>query len=237
MTRRGRALIRPDMPPVLCPSCGGDNPVGFRFCGHCGSVLAETGASGVRGAERRQLTAMVCDIVGSTTLAAALDPEEMRELLAEFFERVEGVIRQHGGSVAQYRGDGVLAFFGWPEPMEGCAVAAVQAALGLQRDPGPFGRSRTPLRVRVGIHTGLVVAEAGAAREPVSVSGPVVHVAGRAIACRLRHRGSALGRCLDARICARARRGPRAAAAAAGHGADRLCRGVAGRTHAPRPTQ
>jgi class 3 adenylate cyclase/tetratricopeptide (TPR) repeat protein len=155
-----------------CPSCGVANPASAKFCPECGRKLAVTGADTASGAapetaapqpqaisaERRQLTVMFCDLVGSTALSARLDPEDMREIMSAYHHRCAEVIGKSGGFVAKYMGDGVLAYFGYPQAYEDdaeravrCGLALVDAACRLQADDG------TPLQVRIGIATGLVV--------------------------------------------------------------------------------
>jgi class 3 adenylate cyclase len=82
-------------------------------------------------AERRQLTVMFCDLVGSTALSARLDPEDMRQVLALFHRRIAEVISDYQGTVARYMGDGVLAYFGYPQAHEDDAEQAVRAGLAL----------------------------------------------------------------------------------------------------------
>jgi class 3 adenylate cyclase/predicted ATPase len=110
------------------------------------------------GAERRQLTVMFVDLVGSTPLAARLDPEETGELLGAYQDRVAGEVTRFEGHVAKFMGDGVLAYFGWPAAHEDEAERAVRAGLAavaaVARLEAPDG---TRLAARVGIATGLVV--------------------------------------------------------------------------------
>ena len=114
------------------------------------------------GAERRQLTVLCCDVVDSTTLAGQLDPEDFREVMVRYHATCTAVIQRYGGHVAQYLGDGLLVYFGWPQAHEDDARRAVHAGLALVtaiRDLGT-GRARTTgmrLALRIGIHTGLVV--------------------------------------------------------------------------------
>jgi len=125
-------------------------------------------------AERRQLTVMFVDLVGSTALSARLDPEEMREVLRAYQNTVTGEIARIDGHVAKLMGDGVLAYFGWPRAHEDDADRAVRAGLALAEAVGrlhtPAGE---PLAARVGIATGLVVVGdlvgEGAAREEAVV--------------------------------------------------------------------
>ena len=109
-------------------------------------------------AERRYLTIVFCDLVGSTALSTRLDPEEMWRVVASYQAAIGAVIGRHQGTIAQYMGDGVLAYFGYPVAHEDSAVQAVRAALeivdavaGLRTDGG------TALQARIGIATGTVV--------------------------------------------------------------------------------
>ncbi len=116
------------------------------------------GSTQVSEAERRQLTVMFCDLVGSTALSARLDPEDLREIIGAYHRCVAKVIGRGGGFVAKYMGDGVLAYFGYPHADEHDAERAVRAALKLVEKVGGLDTvTAVPLQVRVGIATGLVV--------------------------------------------------------------------------------
>jgi predicted ATPase/class 3 adenylate cyclase len=110
------------------------------------------------GAERRQLTIMFCDVVGSTALAAQLDPEDLREVIADYHRSVSAVVVRFGGFVAKFMGDGALAYFGYPQAHEDDAERAIRAGLALvstaRAIPAPTNRN---VQVRVGIATGLVI--------------------------------------------------------------------------------
>jgi class 3 adenylate cyclase/tetratricopeptide (TPR) repeat protein len=108
-------------------------------------------------AERRQLTIMFCDLVGSTPLASRLDPEDMREVLASYRAAVAEVVGGFGGYVAKYMGDGVLAYFGYPQAHEHDAEQALRAGLAIIERIGRLGSGARSLAGRVGIATGLVV--------------------------------------------------------------------------------
>lgn len=109
-------------------------------------------------AERRQLSVMFCDLVGSTALSQRLDPEELRRLIRQYQDACVGAITRFEGYVAQYLGDGVLAYFGYPVALEGGAERAVHAALAvIERVRSLATELAQPLRVRIGIDTGLVV--------------------------------------------------------------------------------
>jgi class 3 adenylate cyclase len=109
-------------------------------------------------AERRQLTVMFCDLVGSTALSARLDPEDLRAVISAYHRCVAAVIAPAGGFVAKYMGDGVLAYFGYPRADEHDAERAVRAGLALvEAVAGLDTAAAAPLQARVGIATGLVV--------------------------------------------------------------------------------
>ena len=134
-------------------------------------------------AERRQLTVMFCDLVGSTALSARLDPEDLREVIGAYHRCCADLIGEAGGFVAKYMGDGVLAYFGYPLAHEHDAEHAVQAGLALvEAAPKLTTAAGVPLQVRVGIATGLVVVGdligAGAAQEQ-AVVGETPNLAAR----------------------------------------------------------
>jgi class 3 adenylate cyclase/predicted ATPase len=134
-------------------------------------------------AERRQLTVMFADLVGSTALSARLDPEELRDVIGAYHRRCAEVITRSGGFVAKYLGDGVLAYFGYPQAHEEDAEQAVRAGLALIEAVAKLDASpATSLQVRVGIATGLVVVGdllgEGAAQEH-AVIGETPNLAGR----------------------------------------------------------
>src|SRR5262245_13415908 len=112
-------------------------------------------------AERRQLTVMFCDLVGSTVLSGQLDPEDLREVVRAYQETCTEVIRHYDGQIAQHLGDGLLIYFGYPAAHEDDAPRAVRAALAIVRALRDSPLLNTPLpqpvQVRIGIHTGLVV--------------------------------------------------------------------------------
>src|SRR5450755_1400846 len=109
-------------------------------------------------AERRQLTVMFCDLVGSTALSARLDPEDLRGIIGAYHRRCAEVITKSGGFVARYMGDGVLAYFGYPQAHEHDAERAVRSGLAIvEAAPKLETLVGPPLHVRVGIATGTVV--------------------------------------------------------------------------------
>ena len=107
-------------------------------------------------AERRQLTVMFCDLVGFPDLAEQLDPEELRDLMQAYQHACGDIVARYEGHVAQYRGDGLVVYFGWPRAHEDDAARTIGAALEMV-DAVSQLEAAVPIRVRVGIHTGLVV--------------------------------------------------------------------------------
>src|SRR5262245_11058951 len=111
--------------------------------------------------ERRQLTVMFCDVVGSTVLSTQLDPEELRTVILAYRETCAAAIARFGGHLAKYIGDGLLVYFGYPVAHEDDAQRAVRTALGIvaaiQHLSFPTIQLPRPLQVRIGVHTGLVV--------------------------------------------------------------------------------
>src|SRR5262252_3172262 len=117
---------------------------------------APAGPSLLDTAERRQVTVMFVDLVGSTALSARMDPEDLREVIAAYQTCVAETVRRFGGFVAKYMGDGVLIYFGYPQAHEDDAERAVRAGLDLIAAVTAL-KSPVPLQTRVGIATGLVV--------------------------------------------------------------------------------
>ena len=173
----------------VCPSCGRAAGPRTLFCTACGKQLigssqgTSSPASGAQGelpaaqvgqggpssawhgkpeAERRHLTVLFCDVVDSTMLSVRLDPEAYREVIGAYHTVCAEVIERFDGHIAQYLGDGLLVYFGYPRAHEDDAQRAVRVGLGLVEALGPLQRrlqqeQGVSLAVRVGIHTGLVV--------------------------------------------------------------------------------
>ena len=155
--------------PIVCQSCGAPNRQGAKFCAKCGSELA-AGTDGLltasaraaqstlraSSADRRQLTILFCDLVGSTALAARMDPEDLREVIGTYQMCVAEIVGRFDGFVARYMGDGVLAYFGYPQSHEDDAERAMKAGLALVEAVGRLELSER-LQTRIGIATGLVV--------------------------------------------------------------------------------
>jgi class 3 adenylate cyclase len=134
-------------------------------------------------AERRQVTVLFSDLVGSTALANAIDPEEMSVLIRRYQDACAGAIARFDGFIAKFMGDGVLAYFGYPQAQEDAAERSVYAALALVDSVSHLKRpDGNPLETRVGIATGIVVIGdiigSGAAREH-SIAGETPNLAAR----------------------------------------------------------
>jgi class 3 adenylate cyclase len=120
------------------------------------SATAPRGAPAPAEAERRQLTVMFCDLVGSTALSTRHDPEDLRELIGDYHRVVSETVGHFDGFVAKYMGDGVLIYFGYPRAHEDDAERAVRAGLAVIEAVGRLP-AREDLRLRLGIATGLAV--------------------------------------------------------------------------------
>src|SRR5437667_8654705 len=140
---------------LRCPRCQADLPATAKFCPECGTPAAHTDGTpeprpptppapgpdlGLAG-ERRQLTVLFCDLVGSMELAARLDPEDWPDVLRTYRTRAGEVVARHGGHVAQYFGDGILIYFGWPKTYDDTAERAGRVALGSWRRRRPGVRT------------------------------------------------------------------------------------------------
>ena len=143
--------------------------LGVRLVGHRRKLLAAIAtlrsevdaapgsAAGAATGERRQLTVMFCDLVGSTALSARLDPEDLREIIALYHRAVTDIVVGFDGFVSRYMGDGVLVCFGFPQAHEDDAERAVRAGLGAVDAVGRLDIKSVKFQARVGIATGLVV--------------------------------------------------------------------------------
>jgi class 3 adenylate cyclase len=120
-------------------------------------VSASPAAMKAGRAERRHLTVMFADLVGSTALSVRLDPEDMREILAAYHQTVAAAVARFEGYIARFMGDGVLVYFGWPQAHEDAAERAVRAGLAIVEAVARLERAGGALSARVGIATGLVV--------------------------------------------------------------------------------
>ena len=158
---------------AVCASCGQKNPEGARFCNACAAKLD---ADEPPRQARKVVTALFCDVSGSTALGEQLDPEVLRGVLNRYFEVMRGVIERHGGTVEKFIGDAVMAVFGIPRVHEDDALRAVRAAAEIrERLPAIAGEVGVALRFRTGVNTGTVLMGEG---ENLAI-GDAVNVAAR----------------------------------------------------------
>jgi class 3 adenylate cyclase len=127
----------------MCAACGAPNGPSEKFCGGCGarlqtaapaiavSTAAREPDAALPAGERRQLTVLFCDLVGSTPLSQQLDAEEWRDLIAQYQQAASGAVARFGGHVAKNLGDGLLIYFGWPDAREDDPERAIRAGLAI----------------------------------------------------------------------------------------------------------
>ncbi len=164
-----------------CPVCGQENPAGFKFCGACGAALAAAPAAARE--ERKVITVLFADLVGFTSRAEKLDPEDVRGFLSPYYARLRHELERHGGTVEKFIGDAVVALFGAPVAHEDDPERAVRAALSIREaiaelndaDPG------LELEVRIAVNTGEALVALGSRPElgEGMASGDVVNTAAR----------------------------------------------------------
>jgi class 3 adenylate cyclase len=157
----------------VCARCGQENPEEARFCFACGSALAESGRTGE---ERRIVSVLFVDLVGFTARSEALDPEDVRDFLTPYHERVREELERFGGSVEKFVGDAVMGVFGAPTAYGDDPERSVRAALAVRDWAGEEG-----LEVRVAVNTGeaIVSLDASPGRGEAMVAGDVVNTAAR----------------------------------------------------------
>jgi class 3 adenylate cyclase/tetratricopeptide (TPR) repeat protein len=164
---------------VICPSCGRENPEGFRFCGYCAAPLAP----GLPAAEERKVvTVLFCDLVGFTARSDRADPEDVKATLRPFHTRLKREIEAFGGTLDKFIGDAALGVFGSPIAHEDDPERAVRAALAIQAAMAELNETEPTLKlaVRQGINTGEAVVALGTGPQiGESVTGDVVNTASR----------------------------------------------------------
>jgi class 3 adenylate cyclase len=147
---------------LTCLSCGHENPLDQKFCGECGARLVAPGEI-----RRRLITALFCDLVGSTELGERLDVELLRKVLDRYFHAMRAAIQHHGGTVEKFIGDAVVGAFGVPEAHEDDALRAVRAALEMREAAAELdGEIDDPdirILVRIAIDCGEAFADEAAA--------------------------------------------------------------------------
>jgi class 3 adenylate cyclase len=160
-----------------CPTCGQENPDGFRFCGSCGAEL--TPAPAPREV-RKTVTILFCDVTGSTAMGERLDPESTRRVMTRYFDAMRAAIERHGGTVEKFIGDAVMAVFGVPVVHEDDALRAVRAAADMRRALEELNDELerdwgVRIESRIGVNTGEVVTGEGDS----IATGDAVNVAAR----------------------------------------------------------
>lgn len=162
---------------MRCPTCGYASPAGQRFCGNCGGALAPLA---VAPEERKLVTVFFADVVATTQLLTALDPEQLREQIAEFFRIAREEIEHYGGTVEKFIGDAVMAVFGLPHTHEDDPERSVRTALAVHSRLRRYVEAGRLPEVRIGINTGEVVANPQAAdKGEFLVTGEAVNLAAR----------------------------------------------------------
>ena len=158
---------------ATCARCGQGNPEGAKFCNACGAVLAETGRSGE---ERRIVSVLFVDLVGFTSRAEKLDPEDVRDILTPYYERVRAELERFGGTVEKFIGDAVMGVFGAPTAYGDDPERAVRAAFAVRDWADQDG-----LQVRIAVNTGeaIVELEARPGHGEAMIAGDVVNTAAR----------------------------------------------------------
>ncbi|MEW1610601.1 MULTISPECIES: adenylate/guanylate cyclase domain-containing protein [unclassified Streptomyces] len=175
---------------MICPSCRQELPATARFCSSCGTPCAGPAAAAPAPVpppaedERKPVTVLFCDLVGSTALSGVLDPETLRTVTLRYFEAMSAQITARGGTPEKFIGDAVMAVFGVPVVREDDARRALAAALGMRRALDALNEELHAslgirLTTRVGVNTGQVVAGSDATARQALVSGEVVNIAAR----------------------------------------------------------
>src|SRR6516165_4202053 len=172
-----------------CPKCSFDNAPAARFCSQCAMALEsiipserdESSLLSDIAGERRHLTILFCDLVGSVTLTSQLDPEEWRATVASYQRAASEAIKRFDGEVVRYVGDWIMAFFGYPVAHDNDAERAARAGLAILDGVAKLNGShpsRPNLSVRIGIDSGSVVVGAGAG-QAVDAFGDAANIAAR----------------------------------------------------------
>ncbi|MFH8515190.1 adenylate/guanylate cyclase domain-containing protein [Streptomyces gelaticus] len=166
-----------------CTSCRHELPAAARFCPSCGTPCPSPAAAAPED-ERKLVTAVFCDLVGSTALSGLLDPETLRAVTLRYFAVMSEQIEAHGGTPEKFIGDAVMAVFGVPVMREDDARRALAAALGMREALAELNTDLEAtlgirLGIRIGINTGQVVASSDASTRQALISGETVNVAAR----------------------------------------------------------
>jgi len=164
-----------------CPVCGQENPFGFKFCGACGAELDAAPATSRE--ERKIITVLFADLVGFTSRAEKLDPEDVRAMLSPYYARLRHELERHGGTVEKFIGDAVVALFGAPVAHEDDPERAVRAAIAIREAIVELNEAdpTLELEVRIAVNTGEALVALGARPDlgEGMASGDVVNTAAR----------------------------------------------------------
>jgi class 3 adenylate cyclase/tetratricopeptide (TPR) repeat protein len=167
----------------FCITCGTENPPQARFCLECGTAIAEAPPAAAPSEERKVITAIFVDLVGSTARSEQLDPEDVKALVAPYHARVRAELERHGGTFEKFSGDAVLALFGSPKAHEDDPERAIRAGLAVRKTLAELNVEDEwlDLHIRVGIHTGeaLVMLGARPSEGEWSAAGDVLNTAAR----------------------------------------------------------
>src|SRR5919108_2110641 len=166
---------------MLCPNCGFENAEGANFCSNCGHAFAAPPEP--RREERKVVTVVFADLVGSTARAERLDPEDVRAILTPYHDRLRIELERHGGTVEKFIGDAVVGVFGAPVAHEDDPERGVRAALAIQDAIAELNESdpTLDLEVRIGVNTGEALVALGARPElgEAMVAGDVMNTGAR----------------------------------------------------------
>jgi class 3 adenylate cyclase/tetratricopeptide (TPR) repeat protein len=168
---------------AFCIECGTENPPQARFCLSCGTALVAAPAPAPPSEERKVITAIFVDLVGSTARSEQLDPEDVKALVAPYHARVRAELERHGGTFEKFSGDAVLALFGSPKAHEDDPERAIRAGLAVREAIAELNAEDEwlDLHIRIGIHTGeaLVMLGARPSEGEWSAAGDVLNTAAR----------------------------------------------------------
>lgn len=141
-----------------CVKCGTTLENGDKFCGNCGTPQTPHKIEERSEPDRRQITALFCDLVGSTDLSTMMDPEDLREVISNYQDLASEIIARYGGYISNFMGDGILVLYSYPVAQEDAAERAARTALELVSEIGKMkATAKHELQVRIGVATGVTI--------------------------------------------------------------------------------